>query len=181
LGLSLSPSRRACERGIQAFFGNLKCLFSTTPKVGKEMEENGGHRGDRTLHRTRSWYARTRPVSTAQARVLGFATGASGHSQDRRVRSGVQRKLSTIGREARPVTHDRTHSIIEGAYWAQTRRGHCRVRSLRGARSVVTLRARGAVRSARPVVDWSASGHLGPARLVVLRGTSGRWFDRWGQ
>jgi hypothetical protein len=51
------------------------------PEVGKETEANGGHRGDRTLHRTRSWYDRTRPVSTTQqsgARVLGFATGASG-------------------------------------------------------------------------------------------------------
>jgi hypothetical protein len=150
-------------------FGNLKCLFSTTPEVGKETEVNGGHRGDRTLHRTR-------PVSTAQARVLGFATGASGHSRDRHVRSGAQEELQfarTIGRGPRPVTHDRTRPIVEGAYWTLTGRGHCHVRSLTGARPVVTSRARGAVRSARPVVDWSASGHSGPVRPVVMRGASG--------
>jgi hypothetical protein len=47
-------------------FGEMKCLFSTTPEVGKETEANGGHRGDQTLHRTRSRCDRTRPVSTAQ-------------------------------------------------------------------------------------------------------------------
>jgi hypothetical protein len=75
-----------------SLFGEVKCLFSTVPEVGKETEANGGHRGDRTLQRTRSWYDRTRLVSSTQqsgARVLGFATGASSHSRDRRVRSGV--------------------------------------------------------------------------------------------
>jgi hypothetical protein len=146
---------RAQDLGV---FEKLKCLFSTTLEVGKETEANGGHRGDRTLHRTRSWYDRTRPVSTAQARVLGFATGASGHLRDRRVRSGVQRKLSMIGREARPVTHDRTRPIVEDAYWTLTGRWHCRVRSLRGARPVVVSRARVLCGSARPVVARSASG-----------------------
>jgi hypothetical protein len=157
-------------------FGNLKCLFSTTPKVGKETEANGGHRGDRTLHRTWSWYDQTRPVSTAQTRVLGFITGASGHSRDRCVRSVTQRELRftrMIGREARLVTHDRTRPIVEGAYWTLIGHGHCRVRSLRGARPVVTSRARDVVRSARLVVDWSASGHSGPARPVILRSASG--------
>jgi hypothetical protein len=164
---------RAWDSGV---FGNLKCLFSTTSEVGKETEANGGHRGDRTLHRTRSWYDRTRPVSTAQARVLGFATGVSGHSRDRCVRSGAQEELRfarTIGRGARPVTHDRTRPIVEGAYWTLTGRGHCHIRSLTGARPVVTSWARGAVRSARLVIDWSASGHSGPVRPVVMRGVSG--------
>jgi hypothetical protein len=87
--LSLPPSLRARDSGD---FGEMKCLFSTTPEVGKETEANGGHRGDRTLHRTRSWNDRTRPVS-CQARGLGFATGASGHSRDRSVRSCAQKEL----------------------------------------------------------------------------------------
>jgi hypothetical protein len=68
--LSLPPSLRAWDSGV---FKELKSLFSTTPEVEKETEANGGHRGDRTLHRTRSWYDRTCLVSTAQTRVLGFA------------------------------------------------------------------------------------------------------------
>jgi hypothetical protein len=62
--LSLPPSLRARNSGV---FKELKSLFSTTPEVGKETEANGGHRGDRTLHRTRSWNDQTRPVS-CQAR-----------------------------------------------------------------------------------------------------------------
>jgi hypothetical protein len=108
--------------------------------------------------------------------VLGFATGASSHSWDRRVRSGAQKELRfarTIGRGAHPVTCDRTRLIVEGAYWTLTGRGHCRVRSLIGAHPVVTSRARGAVRSVRPVVDQSMSGHSGPVRPVVMRSASG--------
>jgi hypothetical protein len=90
---------------------------------------------------------RVRSVQRKQsgARVLGFTTGASGHSRDRRVRSVAQRELRftrTIGRAARPVTHDRTRPIVEGAYWTQTGCWHCRVRSLREARPVMSLRAR---------------------------------------
>jgi hypothetical protein len=140
--LSLPPSLRARDSGV---FEELKCLFSTTPKVGKETEANGGHRGDRTLHRTRSWYDRTRPVSTAQTRVLGFVTGVSSHSQDQRVRSCTQWKLQNarmIGRATRPVTLDRTRPIVEGACWTLTGRWHSRVRSSQGARLVMSLRAR---------------------------------------
>jgi hypothetical protein len=138
-------------------FEELKCLFSTSSEVEKETEVNGGHSGDRTLHRTRSRYDRTCPVSTTQqsdAWVLGFATGASGHSRDRRVRSGDQRKLKfarLIGRAVRSVTHDRTCLVVEGAYCTLTGRWHCRVRSFPGARSVVASRASGTVRSARLV------------------------------
>jgi hypothetical protein len=88
------------------------------PEVGKETEANGDHKGDRTW----SWYDRTCPVSSLQqsgARVLGFATGASGHSQDQRVRSGAQKELKfarSIGREAHLVTRDQTYSVVEGAY-----------------------------------------------------------------
>jgi hypothetical protein len=94
--LSLSPSLRARDSGV---FEDLKCLFSTTPEVGEETEANGGHSGDRTLNRTRSRFDRTRPVSSSRqsgARVLGSRTSASGHSRDRRVRSGAQRELQNI-------------------------------------------------------------------------------------
>jgi hypothetical protein len=160
---------RAQDSGV---FEDLKCLFSTTFEVEQETDANGGHRGDRTLHRTRSWYNRTRPVSTTQQsgkRVLGFATGASGHSQDRHVRSGAQRELKfarSIGGMARPVTRDRTRPVVEGAYWTPTGRWHCRVRSLPGVRPVVASRARGAVRSARPVT-------CGTGASDRLRGASG--------
>jgi hypothetical protein len=76
LGSSLPPAELA--RRDSALFGEVKCLFSTAPEVGKETETNGGHCGDRTLHWTRSRFDRTRPVSSQQlsgARVLGFLTG----------------------------------------------------------------------------------------------------------
>jgi hypothetical protein len=94
------------------------CLFSTAPEVRKETEANGGHCGDRTLHRTRSWFdQRVRSVHSVSAPRVSDqtlvwpdqlvrsvhlcveaerVTGASGPSWDRRVQSGVQR-----GREQR--------------------------------------------------------------------------------
>jgi hypothetical protein len=80
-GPSLPPAELA--RRDSGVFEELKCLFSTTPEVGEETEANRGHSGDRTLNRTRLRFDQTRPVSlTLQsgARVLGFHTGASGHS-----------------------------------------------------------------------------------------------------
>jgi hypothetical protein len=53
-------------------FEELKRLFSTTPEVGNQTEANGGHRGDRTLDRTRSLFDRTRPVSVQRLRVFQF-------------------------------------------------------------------------------------------------------------
>jgi hypothetical protein len=109
-----------------------------------------------TGHCTGRGHGMTGRVRSAVRRgVLGFATGASGHLRDRRVRSGAQKELRfarTIGRGARPITRDRTHPIVEGAYWTLTGRGHCRVRLLTGARPVVASWVRGTVRSARPVV-----------------------------
>jgi hypothetical protein len=83
------------------------------PEVGKETEANGGHCGDRTLHRTWSWLdQRIRSVHSVSVprvsdRTLVWldqcvrsvhlcveaqrATSASGPSRDRRVWSGVQR------------------------------------------------------------------------------------------
>jgi hypothetical protein len=51
LGSSLPPAELV--RRDSTLFGEVKCLFSSAPEVGKETEENGGHRGDRTLNRTR--------------------------------------------------------------------------------------------------------------------------------
>jgi hypothetical protein len=121
LGSSLPPAELA--RWDSTLFGEVKCLFSTTPEVGKETEANGGHCGDRTLHRTRSQLDQhVRSVHSVSAprvsdqtlvwpdqRVRSVhlcaeverATGASGPSWDRRIRSGVQR-----GREQR--SGDRT-------------------------------------------------------------------------
>jgi hypothetical protein len=92
LGSSL-PSAELARRD-SALLGEVKRLFSTAPEVGKETEANGGHCGDRTLHWTRLRFDRTRPVSSSLqtgTRALGFATGASGPSQNQSVRSGTQR------------------------------------------------------------------------------------------
>jgi hypothetical protein len=68
---------------------HLRCY---TPEVGKETEANGGHRGDRTLDRTRSLFDRTRPVSVQRLRVFQFVDetrSASGHCRsDASGRSG---------------------------------------------------------------------------------------------
>jgi hypothetical protein len=74
-------------------FGEMKCLFSIAPEVGKETEANAvtevtGRCTGRDLSRDR----RVRSVQRGrQARELGFATGASGDTRDRRVRSCEQR------------------------------------------------------------------------------------------
>jgi hypothetical protein len=80
LGSSLPPAELA--RRDSALFREVKCLFSITPEVGKETEANGGHRGDRTLNRTRSLYDRTRSVSVQRLRVFQFddrTRSTSGH------------------------------------------------------------------------------------------------------
>jgi hypothetical protein len=80
LGSSLPPAELA--RKDSMLFGEVKCLFSTAPEVRKEMESNGGHRGDRTQDRMRSLYDRTRPVSVQLLRVFQLddrTRSASGH------------------------------------------------------------------------------------------------------
>jgi hypothetical protein len=73
LGSSLPPTELA--RWDSVLFREVKRLFSIAPKVGKETEANGGHCGDRTLHRTRSRFDRTCSVSSSQCCSLGFVTG----------------------------------------------------------------------------------------------------------
>jgi hypothetical protein len=80
LGSSLPPAELAMQDS--GVFEELKRLFSTTPKVRKETEANRGHRGDRTLDRTRSLVDQTRPVSVQHLRVFQFddqTRSASGH------------------------------------------------------------------------------------------------------
>jgi hypothetical protein len=80
LGSSLPPAELA--RWDSGVFEKLKRLFSITLEVGKETEANGGHRGDRTLNRTRCLVDRTRPVSVQRLRVFQFndrMRSASGH------------------------------------------------------------------------------------------------------
>jgi hypothetical protein len=105
---------------------HLRSLFSTALEVEKETKANGGHCGDRTLHRTRSrldqrvWSVHSVSAPRVSDRTLVWpdqrvrsvhlcaeaerATGASSPSRDRRVWSGVQR-----GREQR--SGDRTHDV----------------------------------------------------------------------
>jgi hypothetical protein len=91
-GFSLPPAELA--RRDSGVFEELKRLFSTTPEVGKETEANGGHRGDRTLNRTRSLFDRTRPISVQCLRLFQVddrTRSASGHCG---VRSVLQRVRS---------------------------------------------------------------------------------------
>jgi hypothetical protein len=88
-------------------FEEMKCLFSIVSEARK-----GGESPEclslKNFNRTRSREdLRVRSVAAvAEARGLGFCTGASDHSRDRRVRSGAQRVCSSRGRSdavARPV------------------------------------------------------------------------------
>jgi hypothetical protein len=144
LGSSLPPAELA--RRDSALFGEVKCLFSTTLEVRKETEVNGGHCGDRTLHRTRSRFDQMRTVNSQQlsgTRVLGFLTGRwSGLTSTSGQFTCVQKKSARparpvphrtrasgqasrraessevlIGRAARPVACDRTRPVAVGAYW----------------------------------------------------------------
>jgi hypothetical protein len=78
LGSSLPPVELASrDSGV---FKELKRLFSTTLEFGKETEANGGHRGDRTLDRTRSLFDQTHPVSVQRLCVFLFFIGRGGAS-----------------------------------------------------------------------------------------------------
>jgi hypothetical protein len=55
--------------------------------------------------------------SARPARPVLHGTGASGQASRRAENSEV-----VIGRAAHPVMYDRTHPVVEGAYWTQTGR-----------------------------------------------------------
>jgi hypothetical protein len=81
-----------------------------------------------------------------------------------------------IGREARPVTVDRTRPVVQGAYWTLTGRWHYSVRSfLQRVRSLcccALLRHDQRVRS----VTGPACPVVCTARPVYASSTSGRCF-----
>jgi hypothetical protein len=132
-----------------ALFVEVKRLFSPTPETKFfsksswiETETNGGHWGDWTLNRTRSWHVQTSPISNSccLAHGLGFTIGASGHSRDRRVQSGAKGIANAKVRSdtvARPVTIDRTRQVMCGSLLESTRRWHCGVRSVQTSCSIM--------------------------------------------
>jgi hypothetical protein len=129
------------------------------------MEANGGHCGDRTLHRMRSRFDRTRPVSSQQlsgTRVLGFPTGASGPAP-----RGAELVLEPTGRTARSVTYDRTRSVAVGAYWTLTGRQVQRVRS--------NARARPVTATVTSNTHYSCLSYSDRTRPVTLTGASGQY------
>jgi hypothetical protein len=107
----------------------VKRLFSTTPETEIfsksswiETEANEGHRGDRTLNRTRSRHDRTRPVSdnSSLARGLGFTTGVSDHSWDRRVRSGTRGATNGKGSIGRGGASGHNRTDVSSRVWVLT-------------------------------------------------------------
>jgi hypothetical protein len=132
-------------------FEELKRLFSTTSEVGKEMEANGGHRGDRTLDRTRSLFDRTRSVSVQRLRVFLFfdrtrwrvRSLSTGHVRSFRELTGLQPDAGTVASGQFCSAFD-----------------HCFVVRCSGLTSASDqLRDQRVWLSfARPVVAWSASG-----------------------
>jgi hypothetical protein len=116
LGSSLPPAELA--RRNSGVFEELKRLFSTTPEVGKEMEANGGHRGDRTLDRTRSLFDRTRPVCVQHLRMFLFLIcSASG-------RCFVVRSLC-LTNASDPLWDQRVQSILARPVHATSASGRC--------------------------------------------------------
>jgi hypothetical protein len=79
--LSLPPSLRG---RIQRFLGNETPIFHCARR--EETEENGGHRGDRTLDQTRSLFDRTRPVSAQRLRVSRYSDRTRWHVRSRPTR-----------------------------------------------------------------------------------------------
>jgi hypothetical protein len=143
------------------------------PEVGKETEANGGHRGDRTLDRTRSLFDRTRPVSVQHLRVFRFfdRTRWLVRSQSiGRVRS--IRELTGLQPDAGPMASGQFDSASGHCLGGALLRLDQRVRSVTGLARPVILRASGprdervrsvlhgigTVRSARPVSLTSAFG-----------------------
>jgi hypothetical protein len=132
----------------------LKCLFSTTPEVKKETEANGGHRGDRTLHRTWLRCDRTRLVISA---CLGFVTGrwsaltsASGQFICAQKKKARDRRVRSLKEPACPVSQGTGASghVSRGAERSRVMIGH-------EARPVTHDRM-------RPIVEgayWTLTGH----------------------
>jgi hypothetical protein len=156
LGPSLPPAELA--RRDSGVIEELKRLFSTTPEVRKETEANGGHRGDRTLDRTRSLFDRTRSVSVQRLRVSQLFDRTRW-----RVRSQSTGRVRSL-RELTGLQPD-AGTVASGQFCSAS--GRCfvvRCSSLTSAsgpdneRARSVLRGVGVVRSACPVSLTSASG-----------------------
>jgi hypothetical protein len=100
--------------------------------------------------------------SARPARPVLHGIGASGQAS-----RGAESSEVMIGRAARPVTYDRTRSVVLGAYWTPTRRQVGRVRSYARARPVIATVTSDAHCSrlscsdrTRPVTLTGASGQL---------------------
>jgi hypothetical protein len=159
LGSFLPPAERA-SAGFRRFRGNEMPIFHC---AGSRKRNGGerGHRSDRTLHRT---LHRTRSLCVRRVRSVlrrgqacerGFATGASGDSRDRRVRSCEQRFTKTSD-----AVRVRSHTIG-------------RVRSSRELTGLPP--DAGTVASGQ---FFSASGRCFAVRGSVLTGASGGSRDR---
>jgi hypothetical protein len=116
----LSPSRRACKRGIQAFSRKWNVYFPLhrrQEKVAKVRSvslwqtptRRWTGRGPGLTERVRSVQ---RGAGTKGLQPARHGTGASGQAP-----KGAERGEERIGRAARPVTGDRTRPIARGALW----------------------------------------------------------------
>jgi hypothetical protein len=143
LGSSLPPAERA-SAGFRRFRGYEMPIFH--------------YAGSRKKKRKRT------EVTMMTGRCTGRGHGVTGRV--RSVSSVCAFFSCLIGREARPVTGDRTRPVVQGAYWTPTGRGHCGVRS-------VLQRVRSLVCFARLSADRRVRSVTGPVRPVVT-GASGR-------
>jgi hypothetical protein len=150
-----------CGLWVKRGFGEMKCLFSTTLELRKETEANGGHRGDRTLHRTRPRCDRTRLVSTAQQ------LGARARVCNRRVQSLTGPARSVRRPEGTAVRKD-----------DQTRCASGHTRSDASGRQGSLLDSNRTLAQSHPVVAWSASGRCFVGTGAVCIGASGRCMER---
>jgi hypothetical protein len=149
LGSSLPPAQLA--RQDSGVFEELKRLFSTTSEVEKETEANGGHRGDRTLDRTRSLFDRMRPVNVQRLHVSRLSDRTRWRVRSlstKRVRSF--RELTGLQSDAGTVASDQFYGAS----------GRCFVERCSGLTSASGPLRDQRVRSilARPVHATSASG-----------------------
>jgi hypothetical protein len=95
----LSPSRRACEAGFNAFM-EMKRLFSTVPDAKKRRQKGVTGVIGRATGRWigRGWRVRSAPPT---CRGSSAHTGASGRSRDRRVRSSSRE----VAKHTRSIGH----------------------------------------------------------------------------
>jgi hypothetical protein len=119
-----------------------------------QMEANRGHRGDRTLDRTRSLFDRTRLVSVQRLHVSQFSdrtrwrvrSWLTGHVRSLRVLTRLQPDTGT-------VAFDQFYSASSRCFVGALLRLDQRVRSVTGPARLVVLHASGLrdqrVRSAR--------------------------------